>query len=94
MALSELEWIMQHANRAATRLNALREILDRTDPAPKPPVVTMLATGPVTFTWETSPDASLSPTDRAPSRPAITSSSSASGRASSSSPSTDALADL
>ena len=39
MALSELEWIMQHANRAATRLNALREILDRTDPAPKPPVV-------------------------------------------------------
>ena len=36
MALDELVWIMQHAGRAATRLNALREVLSRTDPEPKP----------------------------------------------------------
>jgi hypothetical protein len=35
MALSELEWIARHASRAATRLNAIKEIVARTDPVPK-----------------------------------------------------------
>ena len=60
MALDELVWIMQHAGRAATRLNALREVLSRTDPEPKPTLEPQQILIGVNVSLNAKPDASQS----------------------------------
>lgn len=74
-------------------LRAAQIALNRTDPEPRPPVLNVLATGPVSFSWDQSVTSS-SPIDPAPSRPPITTDSSGNGHGSASSSSTDDLADL
>jgi hypothetical protein len=36
MSLRELEWLIEHAKRGSVKLGAIREVLSRTDPPPKP----------------------------------------------------------
>lgn len=75
-------------------LRAAQIALNRTDPEPRPPVLNVLATGPVSFSWDQSNATSSSPIDPAPSKPPITTDSSGNGHGSASSSSTDDLADL